>query len=63
MAKITEFEDRKRVIKDIVVEKAARHGESSWGFDYRGQEVIVSAKKGEDGKIRTHTDSVKNKGK
>lgn len=55
----TIFERRKEVAKEVAVKKAQTTGEASYPFDYRGQQIFVTARK--DG--RTSTQPVKNKGK
>ncbi len=62
MAKVTDYEARRRVTAEIAVSKAKVHGVSTWPFDYRGQQVQVTAKQDDRGKIRVSTQHVKNKG-
>lgn len=59
--KVTEYEDRRRATADVAVRKAKVHGQSDWPFTYRGQTVVVEAKK-KGNKIVTRTTPVKNKG-
>jgi hypothetical protein len=62
MANPTRYEVERKIAADVAVEKARRHGESTWPFDYRGQQVQVTARKDGD-KMRLSTTHVKNKGK
>jgi hypothetical protein len=62
MSKSTEYETRRNICVDIATNKAKRHGESTWAFDYRGQQVQVTAKE-KNGSVRVSTQHVKNKGK
>ncbi len=62
MSKTTIYEAQRKRFAEVATEKAKIHGKSTWGFTYRGQEVQVTATEA-NGKIRTYTTPVKNKGK
>lgn len=63
MPKLTEYQDRHRVTANIARQKAMQvpGGVSDWPFMYRGQQVIVTARR-EGDRVRTSTTHVKNKG-
>lgn len=64
MSKLSKYEDTRRVMAEKATEKAtqSRDGKAAFGFTYRNQLVWVHAKQDASGKVRIHTDSVKNKG-
>lgn len=61
---LSKYEDARRATAATAAKKAtqSRDGQSAFSFRYCGQEVWVSAKQDASGKVRIHTDSVKNKG-
>jgi len=63
MSKTTDYEAIHAKTVDIVREKAAQNGKSTWEFGYRGQQVAVKGVKQGNGKVRISTSHVKNKGK
>lgn len=61
-SKITKYENARRATAETAAKKATqtRDGEAAFSFRYRNQQVWVTAKES-GGKVRIHTDSVKNK--
>lgn len=60
--KLTKYEDARRATASTAAKKAtqSRDGEAAFSFQYRKQTVWVTAKE-KGGKVRIHTDTVKNK--
>lgn len=62
MTRLTKYEDSRRATAATAAKKAtqSRDGEAAFSFQYRKQTVWVTAKE-TGGKVRVHTDNVKNK--